>query len=168
MKIIGAICLVAVIGWAHLADADVYRYTDQHGNVIYTDSLDGIPDDQRSAAKVPDGENLVPPGSKGPMASSGQPAPSGDATVDLKSEQAELEALKSTLKAEFKALADENTRLKEAQKSAVTPDQRKAFNREVVSFNTRFQAYKEKEAAYQSRLEEFNRRLKAATSTTDN
>lgn len=168
MKIWGFICLLAVIVPAQSIGADLYRYTDRHGNEIYTDDLNNVPAGQRENAKVPDSWSLLPPG-----VGEGQPSltsdPMPDAAIkDLKAEKEALDALKEKLKKEFSALAEENARLKAAQKAAVTPDQRKAFNKHVVSFNTRFQAYKEKEAVYQSRLDQYDLRLKALRSNHDN
>ncbi len=152
MKVFGIICLLAALVPAQPTSADVYRYTDRHGNEIYTNDLNKVPVGQREDAKVSDGENLVKPGSS---------------DGELKEERVELEALKAKLREEFHALAEENARLKAEQKAAVTPAQRKAFNKQVVGFNTRFQAYKEKEAAYKTRLEQYNKRIKAQTSDPD-
>jgi len=168
MKLIGIICLLALFSPVQPAGADVYRYTDRHGNVIYTDDLDKVPDGQRESAKVPDEENLVPPGTKEEKRSSNPDTRSDGVTADHDGEKAQLAVLKTKLREEFNALAEENARLKAEQKTAVTPAQRKAFNKQVVSFNTRFQAYKEKEAAYKSRLEKYNKRSTTETSNPEN
>ena len=162
MKIIGIIWLLALTLPVASTGAEVYRYTDQHGNVIFTDDLSNIPDQLRDKAVAVDDENDLPPGF-----GAGNAAASDAGGIDLRDERAQLEALKSELKEEFRSLAKENARLKEAQKTAVTPDQRKVFNRQVVGFNTRFQAYKEKEAVYNSRLKQYHKRLNAVPSNPD-
>lgn len=167
MKVFGIICLLAALASVHPAGADVYRYTDRHGNEIYTNDLNKVPVGQRERAKVSDGESPGQPDSENETTAPPPPGLSDGQARDLKAERLELEALKAKLREEFNTLAQENARLKAKQKTAVTPAQRKAFNRQVVSFNTRFQAYKEKEAAYKSRLEKYNKRLKATTSNTD-
>ena len=164
MKVFGIICLLAALVPVQPTGADVYRYTDQHGNEIHTDDLSKVPVGQREDAKVSDGENLAKPGSDEEKTSTDS---AGLPDGELKEEQLELEVLKTKLREEFHALAEENARLKAEQKEAVTPAQRKAFNKQVVSFNTRFQAYKEKEAAYKTRLEQYNKRLEAKTSNPD-
>ncbi len=167
MKVFGIICLLAALVPVQPTGADVYRYTDQHGNEIHTNDLNKVPIGQREGAKVSDGDNLVTPSSdKESISADSAGLPDGKDS-ELKEEQLELEALKSKLREEFNALAEENARLKAEQKAAVTPAQRKAFNKQVVSFNTRFQAYKEKEAVYKTRLEHYNKRLKAETSNPD-
>ncbi len=167
MKVFGIICLLAALVPVQPISADVYRYKDPHGNEIFTDDLNRVPVGQRDGAKVPDSENLAPPGAGEDKTSSAPDRRSGGVAGDLNEEKVELEALKAKLREEFKTLADENIRLKAEQKTAVTPAQRKAFNKQVVSFNTRFQAYKEKEAAYKSRLEKYKKRLSSITSNPD-
>ena len=167
MKVFGIICLLAALVPAQPTGADVYRYKDQHGNEIYTNDLNKVPADQREGARVSDGENLDQPGSENEKTSPDPVRLSDGEAGDLREEQLELEALKTKLREEFNALAKENARLKAEQKTAVTPAQRKAFNKQVVSFNTRFQAYKEKEAAYKTRLEQYKKRSKAETSNPD-
>ncbi len=164
MKLFGIICLLAILAPVPSAHAEYYRYTDPHGNVIYTDDIHNVPEAQRTNARVSQVENLTPPGTGASVVPPDTGSPSKAVSDDLKIEQEQLTALKSKLDQEFKALANENARLRAAQKSAITPAQRKAFNIEVVSFNTRFQAYKEKEAAYKSRLEKFDQRFDAAKS----
>jgi len=167
MKLLGIICLLAILAPVASAHAEYYRYTDPHGNVIYTDDIHYVPEAQRANARVSDVEDLMPPGSGASAVPPDSGSTSEDVSDDLMIEKKELAALKSKLDQEFKVLADENARLRAAQKSAITPAQRKAFNTEVVSFNTRFQAYKEKEAAYKSRLEKFDKRYDAAMSKAD-
>jgi hypothetical protein len=167
MKFLGIICLLVILAPVSRADAESYRYTDPHGNVIYTDDIHNVPAAQRANARVSEADNLMPPGTGASAAPPETGSPSEEVPDDLRMKQEELAALKTKLDKEYKALAEENARLRAAQKSAITPAQRKAFNKEVVSFNTRFQAYKEKEAAYKSRLEKFDRRFDAATSKAD-
>jgi len=167
MKVFWIICLLAALAPVHSIGADVYRYTDQHGNEIYTDDLNKVPVGQQEGAKVSEGDGLLLPGLGEEKPASVPVRPSDGDSGDLKKAQVELDTLKAKLREEFNALAEENARLKAEQKTAVTPAQRKAFNKQVVSFNTRFQAYKEKEAAYKSRLEQYKKRLKAETSNPD-
>ncbi len=168
MKVLWIICLLAFMVPAQPTGADVYRYTDQHGNEIFTDNLDQVPAGQRRNARVPDGENLTPRGSAEEKATA-DPDPLDDGRAQsLKEEKNALEALKEKLKEEFNTLAEENARLKAEQKKAVTPDQRKAFNKQVVNFNTRFQAYKEKKAAYDTRLEQYRKTEDAVSPNADN
>jgi hypothetical protein len=167
MKFLGIICLLAVLVPVSSAGSEFYRYTDPHGNIIYTDDISRVPDAQRENAGVSEQQDFIPFGAGASAAPPETVSPSKDALEDLKIEQEQLEALKAKLELEFKSLAHENARLKAAQKKAITPDQRKAFNKEVVSFNTRFQAYKEKEAAYKSRRDKVNKRFDAAKSDAD-
>lgn len=160
MKQIGVIALLATISLAIPAEAEFYRYLDRHGNVIYTDDVSKVPIDQRAGAEtigdsspVADRESAA----KGP--GNGIGARQGDHQASLRRERIQLDGIKRELDSEFQRLADENARLKAEQKTAVTPDQIKAVNKKAVSFNARFQAYQEKDAAYKTRLEAFNKRV---------
>ena len=120
MKVIKIICLLAVVIPVASAGADFYRYTDQHGNVIYTDDINNIPESQRANARIAEDASLVPTSSAASATSPDTGSPPDKAMDDLKGELEQLEGLRLKLKQEFNSLAKENTRLKAEQKTAVT------------------------------------------------
>lgn len=152
--------LLAAIAFICPVNAEFYKYSDRHGNIIYTDDLSNVPVDQRPKAKIPETTDQVPPPGFSNVESDNT---SGQRQIDedrhFLDERKQLEAIKKNLDKEFKSLVEENARIKEEQKTAVTPDQVKSVNKQAVRFNTRFQAYQEKEAAYKTRLKAFNQRL---------
>ena len=165
MKKIWIMNMLALIVLVSPASAEFYRYTDPHGNVIYTDDLSKVPQDQRSQATMYE-ESVT----KKTLPGKPETAPEQQAANEmeaLKSEGQRLIAVKAQLDKEYNALAAENTKLKAEQKESVTPDQVKSVNKKVVSFNTRFQAYQEKSAAYQADVESYNKRLRLAESKAE-
>jgi hypothetical protein len=157
--------LALMVVFVSAASAEFYRYTDPHGNPIYTDDLSKVPEAQRSKATMYEesiSKKTPPDNAETPPAQ--QPANEMDT---LKSEGQRLIAVKAQLDKEYNELAAENTKLKAEQKEAVTPDQVKSVNKKVVSFNTRFQAYQEKSAAYQADVETYNKRVRLAESKAE-
>jgi hypothetical protein len=146
------------------AAAEFYRYTDSHGNVIYTDDLSKIPAEKRAQAKSYQSsvqEATAAPQPEAPTEPS-DTQKEQDPLQAIRAEGERLQGLKENLDAEYNSLADENSQLKEEQKQAVTPDQIKAVNKKVVDFNARFKAYQEKSETYKSQVEAYNRKVEAA------
>ena len=165
MKKIWIMNMLALLVLVSPASAEFYRYTDPHGNVIYTDDLSNVPENQRSQATMYEesvSKKALPEKAETP------PDQQTDNEMEvLKNEGQRLIAVKAQLDKEYNALAAENTKLKAEQKEAVTPDQVKSVNKKVVSFNTRFQAYQEKSAAYQADVESYNKRVRMAESKAE-
>ena len=158
--------LLALLVLVSPVSAEFYRYTDPHGNVINTDDLSKVPKAQRSQAKMYDESVSRPPSSDEPKALSDEKSSSQtqNEMEDLKAEGRRLLSVKEKLDKEYDDLAAENAKLKDEQKEAVTPDQIKAVNKKVVGFNTRFQAFQEKNAAYKAEVDAYNERVRAAES----
>ena len=163
MKRAWSIGLLTIALFIHSpSEAEFYRYTDSHGNVIFTDDLSKIPVEKRDQAKAyeePE-QRTVPSGGVGQPSKTVENAP--DASEAIRKVGERLQSLRDTLDQEYNALVEENNNLREEQKQAVTPDQIKAVNKKVVSFNARFKAYQEKAEAFKSELDAYNNRVEAA------
>ncbi len=159
MKILVIFGLFATVLLVSQAGAENYRYVDQHGNMIYTDDMNQIPQDYRSKAEVITSTDFLSPfGTDTDGTKPKNPALPDPPGKDLENERRRLAATKARLEAEFRALVKENTGLKEEQKAAVTPEQVRAINKKAVDFNTRFRAYQEKKAAYEAQIKSFNKK----------
>lgn len=169
MKTIGIISLLAVMMLASPASAEFYRFVDEHGNTIYTDDLSKVPEDQRKKARMYNDTDEIPAPEAPDKNNQDAPGePLEEAKQALKGERNRLEKIQTELKEEFQSLTEDNARLRAAQKDAKTPEQIKDFNKEIMIFNTRYKAYKEKEAAYQAELDTYNDRVKAVNAKNKN
>ena len=160
MKTASILILLTIVWFIHSpAHAEFYRYTDTHGNVIFTDDLSKIPIDKREQAKAYEEseQNATTPTPTPQTMNKGGP----DTSEAIRKEGQRLQTLRDALDQQHNALAEENSKLREEQKQAVTPDQIKAVNKKVVSFNARFKAYQEKAEAFKSQVDDYNRRVEA-------
>lgn len=142
------------------ASAEFYRYVDQHGNVLYTDDVNQIPADQRDKVTAYE-ESYGEPEPEAPDETPGQAKASGNkaAMNAMEEERQALEAQKKELDKEFEDLKARRTQLDEAKANAVTPEQIKAYNQEIIDFNTRAKAHQEKLDAYTAEVNSYNKRL---------
>lgn len=145
------------------AAAEFYRYEDEHGNVIFTDDLSKVPVEKRASAQSYDDAAETPklPTRAKETANDQQKS---DTLEAIRAEGDRLQSVREELDKEYNALSEENTKLREEQKAAVTPEQIRQVNKKVVSFNTRFQAYQKRSDAYKAQLEAYNQRVEAAES----
>lgn len=166
MKTASFLSLLAIALLIHSpAAAEFYRYTDVHGNVIFTDDLSKIPADKREEARAYEESGRSPSPAPAPLTEAQSPSngKSAPGTLEaIRQEGDRLQGVRDELDQEYNLLAEENSKLREEQKQAVTPDQVKAVNQKVVSFNTRFKAYQAKSEAFKSELDAYNRRVEAA------
>lgn len=151
------------------ASAEFYRYVDKHGNVLYTDDLSNIPADQREAAKPFEEYSSAaktPTASPVPQepASDQQTPPSNDANLEWQKLNEEREKLDK----EYIDLKQQREALDEAKAKAVTPEQRKRYNEQIVKYNTRASALQEKYDAHDAKVKAFNESAKAKPPAEEN
>lgn len=139
------------------ATADFYRYKDKHGNTMYTDDLSKVPVDQRQQVQSYEDSRSAPAASAVQEAQKA-PAQEQDDTTDKKAYD-QLKQREQTLRNEYNNLKAEYDRLKKAEQEAVTPAQRKAHNKQVEEFNTRFQTYEKKRNALETDLNALNKKI---------
>lgn len=137
------------------ATAEFYRYTDEHGNTIYTDDLNKVPPDQRDAVAAYETQISKPQ----PQQEEVKKSPSITTEDDNEKMRLKLDQRQKTLTQEYDALAAERDELNRAQKAAVTKLQIKDYNKKVVEFNARIKAYEEKRDAHTLEVETFNKRM---------
>lgn len=156
-KILIAVIPILVFVLGQTAWAEFYRYVDEHGNVLYTDDVNQIPKDQRDKTKTYEESYSEPEAVEQTEESA---APEKAKTDVMDAERKELELQKKGLDAEFDQLKQMRTQLDEAKAKAVTPEQIKAYNQQIIEFNTRAKAHEEKLNAYTAQVNDYNQRLK--------
>ena len=142
------------------AAAEYYRYTDSHGNVLYTDDFSKVPVEQRPQARIyEDAPSTPPPAAATPKKTDAQQAES--ALDGLEKERNQLEEKEKAINIEYDELMKARASLDDDKASAVSPDQIKAYNQKIADFNARIKAYEEKRSGYSEEVKAFNERVKA-------
>lgn len=151
------------------ADADFYRYVDEHGNVLYTDDLSKVPVEQRDKAQsYEDSRSAAPAAVTETKTDESQHDASRAVGSSLENERQSIQAREKALNDEYNSLMKERAALDQEKQDAVTPDQIKAYNQKIVEFNARIQAYEEKRAVYADQVAAFNEKLKSGQQESQN
>jgi predicted RNase H-like nuclease (RuvC/YqgF family) len=141
------------------AAAEFYRYTDAHGNVLFTDDLSKVPADQR--AKVEPYED-TPARTELPSvktdAETNTKTPAAD--DDIEKERARLQAQEKTLNQEYENLMSTRARLNEEKTKAVTNTQIQTYNQKIAEFNEQIQAYEKQRDAMAEAVKAFEKKIK--------
>lgn len=164
MRCIITIALLFLVATALPVSAEFYRYKDEHGNVIYTDDLNKVPLDQREQVKSYEESVYRPPIVEKKDEAQGKAEEPGaeDKEYDRLRQQEEA------LNRERDALTKERDRLNQEKEKAVTPQQIKEYNRNIVDFNARIQAYEEKHKVFAAEVEKYNAEKKAQEKAKQN
>ena len=164
MRCIITIALLFLVAMALPVSAEFYRYKDEHGNVIYTDDLNKVPLDQREQVKSYEESVYRPPIAEKKDEAQGKAEEPGAEDKDYDRLRRQEEALNR----ERDALTKERDRLNQEKEKAVTPQQIKEYNRNIVDFNARIQAYEEKQKVFAAEVEKYNAEKKAQEKAKQN
>lgn len=162
MKTALFLILLVILGSAP-AKAEFYRYTDGHGNTLYTDDLSNVPPGQRQTVRE---YEEAPAAALTEEKAVETQAPSTDNPVNaLENERKQLQQQEKDLNGEYEALQKKRDSLDQERGAAVTPEQIKAYNQKIVDFNTHIKSYEERRTVYTERVKSFNDRLRDGTGT---
>ncbi|UCG13140.1 MAG: DUF4124 domain-containing protein [Deltaproteobacteria bacterium] len=166
--------LLVVLVTPSLVAAELYKYTDKHGTVHFTDNLANVPVDQRSSVKsykeirvAPSQQRTAPGENKQPGTAERTPESSSDlveqkGTQTTPSEQqAVAQRLSTTRKAldrEYRQLSEESETIAKQRRGCVTDTCRKKYNDKAKSLNRRIEAYENKRRTFDKEVEAFNAR----------
>lgn len=154
-----ALCFVL----AAPAAAEFYKYTDQEGNVRFTDDLNQIPESLRSGATAYEQVESRPeesPAAKTPAGTEATKASSREASALEQTRQA-LEEKKKQLEAEYQALMEKRAALEKSRDQRKTRSQALEYNKAVTQLNEAIQAYEKRREAFDAEVKAYNQRWKA-------
>lgn len=147
--------------------ADIYRYTDQAGNVRWTDDLGQVPEAQRSTAERTeqtasdpvDGETTPP--AAGASVETDQPeGDAGDAaaaTPDM--DKAALEAEKAVLDTQYQQLIEERKTLEQMKAESSDTTDRTALNDRIAEYNRKTEAYEQQLNRFNKKVNAYNQQI---------
>lgn len=127
---------------------EYYKYIDENGKLHFTDDLSQVPPQQR--------ENIESfPEIISPILPDVAPA-TEEKDMNRADLRSQLENRRKNLNEEFEALKNEEKALEELEKSAVTDEDKKNYNRKAVNFKLRISEYEEKRNRLNADIDNFN------------
>jgi hypothetical protein len=168
MKGLTGAILIAAMVFAGPAFAQFYKYLDKQGVVRFTDDINQVPQDQRSAIRsysesqaggTSAGE--APAAAKEEKTAAPEPPAAsakavGEGKDPIEGTRAQLDALKKEVEAEYQLLVNEKGRLAKEKETKKTREEITAYNKGVEAFNQRAESFEKKNADYRKLAESYN------------
>jgi hypothetical protein len=168
-KPISAFILITVLLFAASVSAEIYKYTDEHGQKRWTDDLSQVPKEQRAAAQRIESEKVIPadaPSEKAQGSQSGAAlegktaAPDTDEAngADGLSREA-LEREKADLDLLYQRLLEEREQIEKMTPEANNFKTRAELNQRITAFNQKTEQYETRLSEFNKRVDAFNQRI---------
>jgi len=157
------VIVLVVILFAASVSAEIFKYVDKDGNVLYTDDLSVIPEEQRSGIEVfsetadkvystPEDIEQPPKQTETKLANDTE-----ETSVRLETQRAALAKEGEALEAEIQALKSEKEAFLSSRRFKSGTDSRikrqlKELNAKIAASNNRLQEFEKKKAAYEAAM----------------
>ena len=151
------IAILVIIGFPCTGDAEFYKLKNEQGDIVYTDDLSRIPENQRSIAVHY--EEVV----SAPNLDMFQTDDESDAEELETSDDSEKMALlkelnkkKADLDAEYKRLMGEKEALEKRNDAFDTKEALESYNEKIVDLNNRIADYENRRQAFSDEVDAYN------------
>jgi hypothetical protein len=169
MKYLKIFVLISFLLFSVSASAEFYKYTDEDGNIRFTDDINQVPQEQRSrirsyvesqSVEVPEQEATQENPEK-----SEQQANFPDLSEDVAEEsspeelKSRIDEIKQEIDQEYAALLKEKEQLAKDKKQVKTRAQIESYNKRIESYNLRGQDFMKKQKERDALIDDYNARI---------
>ena len=159
------ILLLALIP-AGASCADIYQYTDQDGQVRWTDDLSQVPEAQRATAEQTKKTAPDPADGKTTPSAAEAALGTGDAEADAAApatstdiDKAALEAEKAELDTQYQQLIEERQTLEQMKAESTDTTDRAALNDRIEQYNRKTEAYEQQLNRFNEKVNAYNQQI---------
>jgi hypothetical protein len=146
--------------------ADIYQYTDQDGNVRWTDDLSQVPEAQRAAAEqtkktaadTANGE-ARPPAAEAALESEASEAETGASATTPDLDRTALEAERAELDTLYQQLIEERKTLEQMKAESSDTTDRTVLNERIEQYNRKTEAYEEQLNRFNDKVNAYNQQI---------
>lgn len=148
------------------AQAEFYKYTDQNGNIRFTDDITRVPRNQRQQLKIYEESKSTAQASAPAESTEPSPPATAEATApsagdvdenQLRAMHETLERKKSALAEQYRALTEVRKDLENRRGEIRTREEAERYQQSVRRFNARNDAYQQKRKAFDEEVESYGR-----------
>ena len=169
MKYLKILVLIGFFLLSVSAFAEFYKYTDENGNVRFTDDINQVPAEQRSKIRSYEesqSEETSEPEKTAETAEQSEPQSNFPDLSEDNAEEGSLEELKNRidqikeeLDQEYAALMKEKEQLAEERKNAKDNTQIESYNKKIEGYNKRGENFMKKQKERDALIQDFNARI---------
>jgi vacuolar-type H+-ATPase subunit I/STV1 len=169
MKYLKIFVLISFILFSVNASAEFYKYTDEDGNVRFTDDINQVPEEQRSkirsyvesqSEEVPEQETTQESPEKSEQQANVPDSSENEAAEgSLEELKSRIDAIKEEVEQAYAALLKEKEQLSEDKKKVKTREQVENYNKRIESYNIRGQDFIKKQKERDALIDDYNARI---------
>jgi hypothetical protein len=169
--------LISFLLFSGSAFAEFYKYTDEDGNIRFTDDINQVPAEQRSKIRSyveSQSEEVSEQATKQENPEQSEPQSNIPDLSEENAEEGSLDELKSRidqikeeLDQEYAALMKEKDQLAEERKEVKDKAQIESYNKKIESYNKRGEEFMKKQKERDALIQDFNARIEKKKDSKD-